>query len=204
MLCSVLLSLLVFGDAIAEVDDLSLAQKLRQGGYVVLMRHAITDYNQFDMNPVNLENCEGQRNLSQAGRDQSAAIGQAIRSLSIPVGKVYSSQFCRCIETAELAFGKYETRARLSSYMQVTDEEKIQRVNYIKELLGTPPEQQTNTFLITHSYMLQQASGIALQEGWAAVFKPDGDGQFQFIATISSSRWQTMVNSISQEELNPN
>ena len=182
-------------NAVAEIDDALLIKKLRQGGYIVLMRHAITDHSQIDTHPVDIEDCNSQRNLSQAGREQSVAIGKAIHSLSIPVGKVLSSLYCRCIETAELAFGKLETKLGLSSFMQEPSEEKIRRVNYIKELLGTPPRVNTNTFMITHRYMLQQASGIDLQEGGAAVFKPEGDSQFQFIARIPPDRWQTMINS---------
>lgn len=202
VICSVLFFALTTDNTLAEIDDLSLVEKLRQGGYVVLVRHALTDFSQSDTDPNNLENCATQRNLNQAGRDQSTAIGRAIKSLEIPVGKVYSSLYCRCIDTAELAFGKPETKPGLSSFLFETPEEKKRRVNVIKELLGTSPESKTNTFLVTHRIMLRQASGIELAEGGAAVFKPGGNSQFQFIAKVPSSRWQTMVDAVT-EELNP-
>lgn len=195
----IILLLLTTVSAFAEIDNVELVEKLRKGGYVILVRHAITDHSQSDTDPDNLDNCAAQRNLNQAGRDQSTAIGNAIKSLSIPVGKVYSSLYCRCIETAELAFGKSETKIGLSSFLRETYEEKTRRVNTIKALLGSSPESGTNTFLVTHRIMLRQASGIELAEGGAAVFKPEGDSQFQFIAKVPSSRWQVMVDAVSEE-----
>lgn len=200
-----LFSILTTSNAIADIDDTSLLEKLRLGGHVVLMRHAITDFDQFDTHPVDLGNCDSQRNLSKAGREQSAAIGQAIRTLAIPVGKVFTSLFCRCIETAEIAFGKHESMMRLSSFMQESSEEKDRRVNYIKELLGTSPEPNTNTFLITHRYMLQQASGVELPEGGAAIFEPEGDSQFALVTVVPPERWQALVNleSVSPKSVEP-
>ncbi|WP_455198452.1 histidine phosphatase family protein [Kaarinaea lacus] len=197
-----LFSAFTYGSAVADIDNASLLEKLRQGGYVVLMRHAFTDFSQFDTHPVNVEDCETQRNLSSAGREQSVTIGKAIRTLAIPVGNVFSSQFCRCIDTAELAFGKHEARVRLSSFMQVPEEEKQRRVNYIKELLGTSPRPNTNTFLVTHRYMLKEASGVNLTEGGSAVFHPEGDSQFTLIAIIPASRWHTLLET-KTESLDP-
>lgn len=188
--------ILTSGSAFAEIDDHALVEKLRSGGYVILVRHALTDFSQSDTDPSNLTNCETQRNLNQAGRDQSVAIGQAIQSLSIPVGKVLSSEYCRCVETAELAFGKVETRQDLNSFMSVPQEEKTRRVNAIKDLLGILPATGTNTFLVTHRHMLRQASGVELPEGGAAVFKPEGHSQFQLIARVPSHRWQAMVKAV--------
>lgn len=188
------------GYAIAEIDDSTLVKKLRQGGYVILVRHAITDQSQSDTDPNNPSNCAAQRNLNQAGRDQSTAIGSAIKSLEIPVGKVYSSLYCRCIETAELAFGKPETKLDLSSFMSETEEEKTRRVNVIRSLLGTHPKHKTNTFLVTHKHMLRLASGVQLSEGGAAVFTPEGKSQFQLVTIIQDNRWQKLLETVTEDK----
>ena len=191
---------LTSGSAFAEIDNATLVEKLRQGGYVILFRHAITDQSQSDTDPNNLDNCGAQRNLNQAGRDQSAAIGKAVKSLNIPIGKVFSSLYCRCIETAELAFGNPETKLDLSSFMRETEEEKTRRVNVIRSLLGTRPDPKTNTVLVTHKHMLRLASGAQLSEGGAAVLKPEVDSRFQLIAIVPSSRWQAMLEAVNEEE----
>lgn len=186
--------------AAAEIDDATLVEKLRQGGYVILVRHAIASNTQRDTDFKNLSNCETQRNLTQAGRQQAAAIGKAFKALRIPTGKIYSSLFCRCIDTAELAFGKPEPLLDISSFMRESDEEKDRRVNVIKHMLGTPPADKTNTILVTHSYMLFSASNVRLMEGQAAVFLPLGKNQFQLVDHISDNRWQQMREAVSSDE----
>ena len=62
---------------------------------------------------IDLTRCETQRNLNDSGRAQAAEIGREFRRLRIPVGAVRSSQFCRCRETAQIAFGRYEVAAEV-------------------------------------------------------------------------------------------
>jgi len=188
------------GMVVAEIGDATLVKKLQQGGYVILVRHAIASNSQRDTDFENLSNCETQRNLTQAGRQQAGAIGNAFKALQIPSGKIYSSLFCRCIDTAELAFGKPEPLLDLSSFVRESGEEKNRRVNVIKHMLGTPPADNTNTILVTHSYMLTQASNVRLMEGHAAVFLPQGNNQFQLVAQIPDNRWQQMWEAVSSDE----
>src|SRR6202035_2867623 len=65
---------------------------------------ADADHSQVDRG-VRLEDCTTQRNLTDRGRDHSRALGEAIRSLGIPIGAVLASPMCRTMETATLAFG---------------------------------------------------------------------------------------------------
>ena len=186
---------LTSGSAFAEIDDVTLIEKLRQGGYVIIVRHAITNHNEQDTGP---DNCVTQRNLNSAGRKQAETIGKAIKLLNIPVGEIYSSSYCRCIETAELAFGEPETLLELSSFMREDASEKTRRVDAIRRLLGDSPKPDTNTFLVSHLRLLHRASNIKLSEGEAAMFLPEGNSQFQHIANISAERWKKMLTSITE------
>src|SRR5919106_1050529 len=78
---------------------------LRQGGHVVLLRHALTDGGVGDPPDMRLEDCTTQRNLSDEGRSQARRIGEAFRQFRVPIDGLLSSEWCRCIETAALAFG---------------------------------------------------------------------------------------------------
>jgi phosphohistidine phosphatase SixA len=79
---------------------------LRGGRQVVVMRHAVTTPGVGDPPGFRLGDCPTQRNLTDAGRDDARRVGAAFRSRGIPVGRVLSSRWCRCLETAQLAFGR--------------------------------------------------------------------------------------------------
>lgn len=82
---------------------------LREGARVVLMRHAATSGGAGDPAGFRLEDCATQRNLTEKGRADAKAAGERIRSQKIPVGKILSSQWCRCRDTATLmALGPIE------------------------------------------------------------------------------------------------
>src|SRR2546428_3647747 len=89
------------------MDLPSLVRALQGGGYVIYFRHAASDQSSPDSpERLDLENCATQRNLSQKGREQAQVIGKAFAALGIKVAAVLSSPYCRCVDTAKLAFGK--------------------------------------------------------------------------------------------------
>jgi len=101
----VLLSMLVLAAPSRAAADDTLWELLRGGGQVVLMRHAVTTPGVGDPSGFRLDDCATQRNLTDAGRDDARRVGAAFRTRGAPVGRVLSSPWCRCLETARLAFG---------------------------------------------------------------------------------------------------
>ena len=97
--------------------------RLRAGGLVILMRHASTEAGLGDPQGFRLGDCSTQRNLSEAGRDEARRVGARFRAERIPVAKVYTSPWCRCRETAMLAFGRAEDWAPLSSFFDFPHQE---------------------------------------------------------------------------------
>ena len=77
---------------------------LKGGGQVILIRHAITTPGVGDPPGMRLDDCSTQRNLTDEGRRDARRLGEAFRARGIPVGRVLSSPWCRCLETARLAF----------------------------------------------------------------------------------------------------
>lgn len=169
---------------------------LQTGGYVVLMRHAATDWRQGDSDPTHLDLCANQRNLDARGREQAVAIGTGFRAMNIPVGKVETSEYCRCIETARLAFGYGTTSVDLTSVNGVDPPEALRRVTTIRERLSSRPNPGSNTVLVSHMAMIREATGVALEEGEAAVFKPSDNGSFQFVGTITPEDWMRETNAV--------
>jgi Histidine phosphatase superfamily (branch 1) len=91
-----------------SLQGAELLAALRAGGYAIYFRHADTDHSREDQRPVNLDDCATQRVLSEKGRRNSRAIGEAIHALDVPIGFVLASPLCRTVETAMLVFGYVE------------------------------------------------------------------------------------------------
>jgi len=88
---------------------------LRSGACVVLLRHAETDPGIGDPPNFKLSDCSTQRNLSESGREQSRRIGQWFHKHELLASAVQSSAWCRCRDTAELAFGPHTVLPALNS-----------------------------------------------------------------------------------------
>ena len=85
-------------------------------GTVLLLRHAQTDPGVGDPPGFRLDECASQRNLSEAGRTQSRRIGEALRARGLLPQRVRSSRWCRCLDSARLAFGSVEPWPALDSF----------------------------------------------------------------------------------------
>src|SRR4051812_25404862 len=79
-----------------------LLPELRKGGHVLFVRHPKTQPDQADTDPLNLDNVTAQRQLTDEGRKQARALGEALRAAKIPVGTVVTSKFHRAREAAKL------------------------------------------------------------------------------------------------------
>lgn len=169
-----------------------LVEKLQQGGYVIFFRHAATDHSQKDIDKKNLENCDTQRRLDEKGRQQAKDIGEGFEMLNIPVGDVLTSQYCRCINSAMIAFGKATPSVEITSIQGVSLEVKQQRITNLRKMLATPPSPGTNTVLVAHKWMFKDASGHLLEEGEAAIFQPQAHDTAHFIRRVKADEWKTL------------
>jgi len=169
-----------------------LVNQLQQGGYVIFFRHAATDHSQQDVDKKNLANCETQRRLTNKGREQAKAIGEGFKSLGIPVGDVYTSYYCRCINTAQIAFGKATPTMDITSIQDVTPEVRMERIDNLRKLLATKPAPHTNTILVAHKWMFKDASGQLLEEGEAAIYQPQAHGTTHLVRRVKPEEWKTL------------
>jgi len=175
--------------------------ELKQGGFVIVIRHGRTNESPAfprDVPPTNLADCSGQTMLIEAGQDQARAIGAAFRNANIPVGKVLASGLCRAIETGRLAFGRVEASDALliESFVPVAGAPAPppwpQRVELMKDLIAAVPAAGANTVLITHFPNIKAALGIQINFGDAAIVKPDGRGGVAVVGKISSREWPSL------------
>ena len=181
----ILLSLLVFAWGIGS----SAAQNaldpgtLAQPGYVLLLRHAIAP-GVGDPAAMRLGDCATQRNLDATGRAQATAIGAALRAAGVGGGagagpvRVYSSQWCRALETARLlGFGApVELPSALNSFFENRGQGPPATAA-LRAWLAAQPRGGTLTVLVTHQVNITALTGIvpASGEGVALRLLPDGD-----------------------------
>ena len=119
-LIAALIAALLMWACPAQADEATWAL-LKQGGQVVLVRHALTDPGVGDPPGFALDDCKTQRNLSATGRAEAQRLGAAFRGRAVPVARVLSSPWCRCIETAKLAFNSVTPWAALGSPRGATE-----------------------------------------------------------------------------------
>ena len=110
-----LIIFIFFNSPIKADSNEAIISELQKGGKLIFIRHAYApgggDPSNFDIN-----NCDTQRNLNDEGKVQSKNIGNFFKQNDIPINKIYSSEWCRCKETAEIAFKNYETKIFLNSF----------------------------------------------------------------------------------------
>ena len=157
---------------------------LKSGGHVIYFRHAATDRRGVDMPDWPRSR---QRNLSEFGKLQSRQIGEGAVRRGIPIGDVRVSPFFRCIDMAELAFGRFDRDPNLISTSNAEGDPEG-RVAYLRQLMSTAFE-GPNTVLIAHSSNIRDAARVELQEGEAAVFRPQGQGRFDLVGTVGAALW---------------
>src|SRR5256886_11608864 len=117
--------------------DPALAGELRQGGYVLYIRHTSTDFGQNDAKMTGYEDCANQRNLTDKGRQEARAVGEHIKRLTIPVGRGLASPYSRTMETARLPFGKAQPMQEARGGPPRTDDPK--RYDVLRKLLASHP-----------------------------------------------------------------
>ena len=141
-----------------------LIDELQKGGKLIFIRHAYApgggDPDNFD-----IKDCTTQRNLSDSGRIQSQKIGNFFMENKILIEKVYSSEWCRCKETASIAFKKYETKNFLNSFFSAkfANNKKKQIIDFDKFISAWDEEQ--NLVFVTHYVVISEILNYAPSSG---------------------------------------
>ena len=157
-------------------------QALQQGGLVILMRHSLAP-GIGDPPGFVLETCATQRNLSSEGRAQAVAAGQALRQQGVAIDAVYSSQWCRALETAELmALGPITSATWLNSFFSGRGDQMAitQAARRRIEAWQGPG----NLLLVTHQVNITALTGGGVSSGEMVVVRPQKDG-FAVVGRLS-------------------
>jgi phosphohistidine phosphatase SixA len=174
-------------------SDVELAQLLRAGGTVIVLRHGATHADQADTDPLNHGNLAQQRQLNAKGEEAAKAFGEAFRRMGAPVSKAITSQFNRAYQTAKLAgFANVEKTLDVTEGgLVVSPNENNRRAAAFRKLASTVPPAGSNVVIVSHKPNIIDAFGkdwFEIKEGEATIFKPDG-AAYKVIARVQMDEW---------------
>ena len=144
--------------------DENIVEILKKGGNIIFIRHAIAPGNGDPQN-FDISNCSTQRNLSKDGKLQALKIGKFFKENDIKLTKVLSSEWCRCKDTAKIAFGNYETKNFLNSfYDERFSENKDKQILDFQKFIRNW-NKTGNLVLVTHYVVISEILDLTTSSG---------------------------------------
>ena len=155
----------------------AIANTLAKGGYIIYMRHGRTQYDQIELERTHrnngsfdLDKCQTQRQLSDAGRAELRAAGTQFRQTGIPLDRLYSSRYCRAVESAAFFVDSAVPTDMLSGEGQV-GKDPAQKTRTLS-FFSLRPAPGQNHFMMAHGGIFWEATGFSVQEAHAVVLDP--------------------------------
>ena len=164
----------------AAADEAALWTQLKSGQQVILVRHAVTAAGVGDPPGFKLKDCATQRNLTEAGQADARRLGESLRGHGVPVGRVLSSPWCRCLDTARLAFGRAEVSKALSN-LYGRSEASARQVREMEALVDSwrPEGEGGNLVLVSHGSTILALTGVSVAPAEMVVLTPRHGERFK-------------------------
>jgi phosphohistidine phosphatase SixA len=176
------LCLLLSGNAAA--DNTALWQSLRDGNHFALLRHALAP-GTGDPAAFALDDCATQRNITDDGRAQARRIGDRLRKTGITAVKIYTSQWCRCRETAKLLkLGTAPGLPALNSFFEHFDRAEHQ-TKRLKQWIAKQPLTGP-LILVTHQVNISALTNTYASSGEMVIVRRAPDGVLSVVGTIKT------------------
>ena len=179
----ILIIFLILTNGIKADTETQVLKNLKNGGNLIFIRHAYApgggDPDNFDLN-----DCSTQRNLSEAGREQAKKIGKFFDENQIPIYKVISSEWCRCKDTAQIAFKRFETKDFLNSFF--SEKFSKNRTKQIEDLNRYIDrwDSSKNLVFVTHYVVINEVLNYAPSSGEIVIsdikFKKKGNIEIKY------------------------
>lgn len=167
--------------------------QLRNGGYVLVMRHAHSPGQPPAAGAADKANVRGERQLDEAGRAAARAMGEAIRQRRLPFGEILTSPAYRAMQTAQLlGLGPAATRAELGDggASMAAQAAGAAGDRWLKAKASEAPRSGANTLLVTHGPNISRAFGLrGVADGESLIFRPDGRGGTVLAGRVTIEQW---------------
>lgn len=175
-------------EAIASADssgDLWSQLRQKEGHYFVVMRHALAPGTGDPAN-FRVDDCSTQRNLSAEGREQAKRTGEAFKQQGIVVDRVLSSQWCRCLETAQLMdIGEVEEFPPINSFFRDRSKEP-QQTSLVREFMGDRKDSRGVTVMVTHFVNISALSNLSVSSGEMVVMRVTEEDRVEVVGQIEA------------------
>ena len=176
---TILIIFLILTNGIKADSKTQVLKYLKKGNNLIFIRHAYAP-GSGDPDNFDIYDCSTQRNLSKSGREQSKKIGNFFEKNKIPIELVISSEWCRCMETALIAFGKFETKNFLNSFFSVKFlRNKKTQIKDLKKFINNWNSDK-NLILVTHYVVIKEVLDYAPSSGEIVI----SDKNFKKIGSI--------------------
>jgi len=158
--------------AVAQDSAIPLEEALNTTGTVIMIRHALAP-GFGDPTNFRVGDCSTQRNLNDRGRQQSQAIGQEFRNLNYSASAVYSSPWCRCLDTARLMqIGPVKAFQGLGSFFEGHVDRSKSLAALSEKLLSIANEQMQPVVMVSHQVVISAITGLGTSSGEAILYDP--------------------------------
>lgn len=165
-------------------EPLSLAE-LAKPGRILMLRHAEAP-GVGDPPGFRLDDCATQRNLDESGRRQARALGIRLLDAGLGAARVYSSEWCRCLETARLLqLGPVTGLPALNSFFE-RPQERDARIRALRSFLAGLPPDGPPVVLVTHQFTINAFTRAGTPPGGGSIFQLDGTGSPRWLGTLPS------------------
>ncbi|MDJ0829649.1 MAG: histidine phosphatase family protein [Desulfobacterales bacterium] len=161
---AILAGLIFIIGAGASADQTELIDRMKFGGHILMIRHALAP-GSGDPPNFKIGDCSTQRNLDDSGRIQARSIGMWLRTNGIKSARIYSSQWCRCLETANLIdLGPVHELAALNSFYEKT-EDREPNLSALNQFISQQPVEGKLIVLVTHFVTIAAIAGTSVSSG---------------------------------------
>jgi len=161
-------------------------EELAKPGRVLMLRHANAP-GVGDPPGFRIEDCATQRNLDAAGRAQAKALGERLAKAGVARAKVYSSQWCRCLETARLLqLGPVTELPALNSFFG-RSQDRQSNVAALRAFLARLPTDGPPVVLVTHQFTINDFTSQGTVSGGGTIFELNGTGEPRALGGIQAN-----------------
>jgi phosphohistidine phosphatase SixA len=172
--------------ATAGVDPghAEMIERMKAGGHILMIRHALAPGTGDPAN-FRIGDCSTQRNLDNRGRKQAKAIGDWLRSNGITSARVYSSQWCRCLETAKLLeMGLVSELPALNSFFEMT-QDRHPNLKALRTFIAQQPSDGALIILVTHFVTISAVADEAVSSGEGVLLELKEDAPYEVVGRLS-------------------
>jgi phosphohistidine phosphatase SixA len=172
--------------AMAGVDSghAEMIARMKAGGHILMIRHALAPGTGDPAN-FRIGDCSTQRNLDDRGRKQAKAIGDWLHSSGVTLARVYSSQWCRCLETAELLeMGSVAELPALNSFYELT-QDREPNLKALRKFIAQQPSDGVLIILVTHFVTISAIANEGVSSGEGVLLKLNENVPYEIVGRLN-------------------